>query len=133
MIPFDEMDARLEGIQKNRAWLVHTTGRSTDSIRAALAPNAKSKSRSELLQKALSDAIEREEATKYTQIRLPDQLALQPTSREFDAWCKAYKASDCSTLKDWAVSELNKAAKAWMALQTQPIKPLPSLAAEKQA
>lgn len=62
MIPFDEIAARLAGIGKNRAWLVETSGRSPGAIRSSLAPNASSQHRSELLQKALSDAIEREEA-----------------------------------------------------------------------
>jgi hypothetical protein len=62
MIPFEEIAARLAGIGQNRAWLVENSGRSPGAIRSALAPNASSQHRSELLQKALSDAIEREEA-----------------------------------------------------------------------
>lgn len=60
MIPFDEIDARLKDIGKNRAWLAEQSGRPPGSIRVALAPNSDPKNRSELLQKALSDAIERE-------------------------------------------------------------------------
>lgn len=61
MIPFEEIDSRLAGIGKNRAWLSQESGRKSDSIRVALAPNAPASKRSKLLQKALSDAIEREE------------------------------------------------------------------------
>lgn len=62
MIPFDEMDDRLRALGVDRAWLASKSGRSPHSIRAALAPNATPKNRSELLQRALSAAIEREEA-----------------------------------------------------------------------
>lgn len=61
MIPFDEIDSRLEKLGKDRAWLAQASGRKPDSIRVALAPSAPPSKRSELLQKALSDAIEREE------------------------------------------------------------------------
>lgn len=64
MIPFEEIDARLDKLGKNRAWLAETSGRPPGSVRAALAPNAVPKQRSKLLQKALSDAIEREESSR---------------------------------------------------------------------
>jgi hypothetical protein len=60
MIPFEEIDAALKALGKDRAWLAIESGRKPDSIRVALATNADPKNRSELLQKALSDAIERE-------------------------------------------------------------------------
>jgi SOS-response transcriptional repressor LexA len=61
MIPFEEIDRRLDAISKDRKWLAEVTQRSPDSIRAALAPKAHPKQRSSLLQKALSDAIISEE------------------------------------------------------------------------
>lgn len=61
MIPFEEIDRRLDAIGKDRKWLAEVTQRSPDSIRAALAPKAHPKQRSSLLQKALSDAIVSEE------------------------------------------------------------------------
>lgn len=64
MIPFEKIDKELERLGKTRAWLAEVTRRSPDSIRAALAPNAALKSRSSLLQKALTDALQREEADK---------------------------------------------------------------------
>jgi len=64
MIPFEEIDERLKAVGKNRAWLAEVTGRSPGSIRAALAPNAVPKQRTTLLQKALSDAIEKEESSR---------------------------------------------------------------------
>lgn len=60
MIPFEEIDAALKSLGKDRAWLAEESGRKPDSIRVALATNADPKNRSELLQKALSDAIDRE-------------------------------------------------------------------------
>jgi hypothetical protein len=62
MIPFEEIDAALKSLGKDRAWLAAESGRSPNSIRAALAPNGNEKQKSALIQKALSDAIEREEA-----------------------------------------------------------------------
>lgn len=62
MIPYDEIDNRLKAIGKNRAWLAERSGRSPGSLRAALAPNANPKNRTNLLQRALSETIEREEA-----------------------------------------------------------------------
>lgn len=64
MIPFNKIDDALRSLGKDRAWLAATSGRSTGAIRSSLAPNASPQHRSELLQKALSDAIEREEARK---------------------------------------------------------------------
>ena len=62
MIPFDQMSKRLQELGVDRAWLAEKSGRSPHSIRAALAPAATPKNRSEHLQRALSAAIEREEA-----------------------------------------------------------------------
>ena len=115
MIHFDEIDTRLESIGKDRKWLAEMTGRSEGSIRAALAPNSAPKNRTALLQKALSDAIEKEESAQRASIRLPDQLALAPTAEEFDAWDRASRAAKAETLKAWAIDELNKAATAWHA------------------
>lgn len=115
MIRFEEIDGRLETLGKNRQWLAEITGRSEGSIRAALAPNSVPKNRTALLQKALSDAIEKEESAQRASVRLPDQLALAPTPDEFDAWDRASRAAKAETLKKWAIDELNKAAAAWSA------------------
>ena len=61
MIPFEEIDKRLDALGKDRKWLAEASGRKPDSIRVALATNADQKNRTSLLQKALSDAIERED------------------------------------------------------------------------
>lgn len=60
MIDFDDMDQALKELGKTRAWLAEASERSPDSVRTALAPNAPPSKRSKLLQRALSDAIERE-------------------------------------------------------------------------
>lgn len=64
MIPFEEIDKRLDALGLDRKWLAESSGRKPDSIRVALAPNADPKNRTHLLQKALSDAIEREEEAR---------------------------------------------------------------------
>ncbi len=86
MIPFEEIDERLAAIGKNRAWLADVTGRSPNSIRAALAPNAKQKDRSKLLQRALTEAIEREEKSRRmaTLDGQPNRIAVNFTDEELD-------------------------------------------------
>lgn len=61
MIPFEEIDNRLKGIGKTRAWLAEASGKKPDTIRGALAPGAAEFKRSAGLQKALTIAIEGEE------------------------------------------------------------------------
>jgi hypothetical protein len=115
MIAFEEIDNRLKGIGKNRAWLAETTGRSPDSIRVALAPNAPAYKRTKLLARALSDAIEAEERRQQTPVSntVPDTITLAPDADQYRTWSAAQKASDSVTLKDWAISELNAAAEKW--------------------
>ncbi|MEY5012391.1 MAG: hypothetical protein RLZ22_254 [Verrucomicrobiota bacterium] len=111
MIPFDEIDQRLLELGKNRKWLVEVTGRSDHAIRAALAPNAAKKSRSTLLQKALTDAIEREkfrqsnEKSEFKKI-----LQLEPKEKEYRLWSRAWKKSKHDRLEEWMVAALNEAS-----------------------
>lgn len=95
MIPFDEIDERLQRINKDRAWLAAESGRKINSIRVALAPNADPKNRSQLLQRALSEAIEREEKRQagptpppgYSSIFLNDeQLELAERASRLGPW-----------------------------------------------
>lgn len=118
MISFEEIDSRLEGIGKDRAWLAENTPYSATYIRDLMAP--KSTRRTDRVQLIISETIEREELAQKATVRLPDQLALAPTADEFNAWCRAYKASPAETLKDWAIDELNKAAEAWAAAKVSP-------------
>lgn len=110
MIPFDKIDERLEKLGRKRKWLAEVTGRSDHAIRAALAPNAAPKSRSSLLQKALTDAIEREEAERQKSMPLVEDVTLYPTQEEFKVWSAAFKSSPYSTLKEWAIATLNGAS-----------------------
>lgn len=110
MIPFEEIDSRLDKLGKDRKWLVAVSGRSYDSIRAALAPNAQSKHRTKLLQTALSDAIEKEESAGYKTTPLPDRIYLEPSREQFLAWGRAYKASNFEDLDQWAIDALNRMA-----------------------
>lgn len=116
MIPFDEIDAALKILGKNRSWLAEVTGRSDHSIRSALAPNAAPKSRSALIQKALSDAIEREELRRKAQAEaiaepeLKKVIILEPSVDEYRLWSEAFKSSSHSTIEDWAKAVLNNAS-----------------------
>jgi SOS-response transcriptional repressor LexA len=113
MIPFEEIDVRLAALDKDRKWLAEATGRSPGAIRSALAPRASAQHRSELLQKALTDAIlaEEERQKKVPAVpALPERVSVQPTVQEFQAWCRAYKASSHDLLEDWMVAALNQAA-----------------------
>lgn len=114
MIPFEEIDSRLTALGKNRAWLAEITGRSAGSIRSALAPNAENKHRSAHLQKALSDAIEREEQQQATPATptLPDRITLEVHPTIMDRW-NAAAAAQNETTRQWAISELNRAAEIW--------------------
>lgn len=84
MIPFDEIDSRLDQLGLDRSWLAEKSGRSPSSIRSALAPNAHPKQRSELLQRALSDAIEREEAARRGRHAEPDENLIRVSFSDED-------------------------------------------------
>jgi SOS-response transcriptional repressor LexA len=123
MIPFDEIDDRLEKLGLDRAWLANATKRSPGAIRSALAPAASTKHRSDKLQQILSDAIEREEASRRVQLpppALPNRITVEPSVAEFDLWDRASRAAGAESLHGWALEELNKAADAWFS-QVAPI------------
>jgi SOS-response transcriptional repressor LexA len=111
VIPFEEIDKRLEAIGKDRAWLAEVSRRSAGSIRAALAPNALAKSRSKLLQIALSEAIEKEEAYQRKGEVLPDRITIEVDPADFEAFNEAALAESL-TVKRWMISKLNEAAAA---------------------
>lgn len=117
MIPFDEIDQRLEKLGRNRKWLVEATGRSDHAIRSALAPNATAKSRSALLQKALTDAIEREEMEQAKKPELVKSITLEPSIEEYRLWSDAFKKSPYATIEEWAVAALNGSSSALYVVQ----------------
>lgn len=103
MIQFEDIEKRLAVIGKDRAWLAKESKRSPGSIRSALAPNAHIKQRSSLLQKALTDAIEREEATQSgatsTQSRTPPGYSeIFLTNEEYDIADKASRLVNSPTM-----------------------------------
>ena len=125
MIPFDEIDTRLEKLGLDRSWLANATRRSPGAIRSALAPAASTKHRSDKLQQILSDAIEREEASRAAASvaippPLPNRITVEPSVAEFDLWDRASRAAGADSLHGWALEELNKAADAWFS-QVAPI------------
>jgi hypothetical protein len=107
MIQFEDIEKRLKGIGKDRKWLADNSGRSYDSIRTALAKRAAPKSRSALLQKALTDAIEREESEQAKKPELTKSISLEPSIEEYRLWSEAFKSSPYSTIEEWAVAALN--------------------------
>ncbi|MEO5712597.1 MAG: hypothetical protein ABIT37_03840 [Luteolibacter sp.] len=121
MIAFEDIDKRLKEIGKNRAWLAEVTGRSPDSIRVALAPNAPDYKRTKLLAKALSDAIEKEESAELKpagELPLPDRLTIEVEPERMTRYCEAADFAH-QNLKAWAIQELNKAADEWLALKNR--------------
>jgi hypothetical protein len=118
MIPFEDIEKRLKGIRKDRKWLAENSGRSYDSIRTALAKNAAPKSRSTLLQKALTDAIEREESEQAKKPELTKSISLEPSIEEYRLWSEAFKSSPYSTIEEWAVAALNGSSGALHILPT---------------
>ncbi len=118
MIPFDQIDKRLEALGKDRSWLSQESGRKPDSIRVALAPNAPPAKRSSLLQKALSDAIEREEEVQGqapVTVSPLDRITLEVDTARMDSYLEASKYAR-QTLKEWTIHELDRAAKEWAKL-----------------
>ena len=121
MIPFNEMAQRLKDLGKDRAWLSQVSGRKPDSIRVALAKNAPASKRSPLIQKALSDPIERAEAEKREAEKtppsapsLPDRITLFVEPEKHALWDAAAKAdATAPNTAAWAVAKLNAAAAAW--------------------
>jgi len=71
VIPFNEINRRLDALGKDRKWLAEASKRSPASIAAALAPSAPDSKRSKHVQKALSDAIEAEEERQRPKRDLP--------------------------------------------------------------
>jgi len=109
MIPFEEIDARLSKLGKNRTWLAEKSGRSADSIRGALAPNAPPAKRSELLQKALSDAIEGEE--HFTPQNIPGYSEIFLSDAQLDLVDKASRVAGSASLKDFCRDAIQAHAK----------------------
>jgi hypothetical protein len=115
MIPFDEIETRLKLLRKNRQWLAEASGRPADSVRVALAPNAPKAKRSRLLQRALSDAIEREtiaQAEPPKPEELPDRITIICPPNKMNIYHQVVKAQETNLL-DWTMEELDRAASEW--------------------
>jgi hypothetical protein len=111
MINFEDIDTELGKVGQDRKWLAEASGRSYDSIRTALAPNAAKKSRSALLQKALTDAIEREKLRRSNEkSEFKKILQLEPKEEEYRLWSRAWKKSKHDRLEEWMVATLNEAS-----------------------
>ncbi len=67
MIPFEDVDSKLEELDKDRAWLAKVIRRSPETLDSALAPKAAEHKRSRSLQGLITDAIEREEARQKSE------------------------------------------------------------------
>lgn len=112
MIEFDDIDARLEKLGKSRAWLADSSGRKLRSIGDALAPSAVGTSkRSSHLQRALSDAIEAEEARQHAAPPAPDRITIECTPVERREWQAASVPKHQGNLDRWIVDSLNDAAR----------------------
>ena len=118
MIPFEEIPARLKLLGKNRAWLAEAAERKLSSVSESLNPNAGPTKRSPKLQRALTDAIEREEANQVrlaaiasmpTPQSIPDRISIECKPEERELWAEAANAQDLP-LDAWMVDSLNTAA-----------------------
>lgn len=121
MIPFDQIAARLQALGKNRQWLAAVSGRTILSLDSALAPAAAKSKRSKLLQRALTDAIEREEtrqANAETSFR-NQNLVVEASPEEFRAWNAAAMAAGM-LIEEWALEGLNRMA---LRAKSQPEQP----------
>lgn len=121
MIPFDEIDMRLKSLGKDRVWLAKASGRKPDSIRVALAPNAVPAKRSELLQKALSDAIEREEASRGpAQAQVSGIYEIRQTKEQAERADLASRAVNAPSLADFCLKAIMLRANEILNHQTDP-------------
>ena len=114
MIPFEQIDSRLQAIGKNRAWLAESTPYSGDYLRTVLAP--KSTRRTARVQEVISDAIEGEERrqreAKESPVNIPDRISIRARPEERDSWEECSLAAQL-TLNGWIVAQLNDAARKW--------------------
>ena len=121
MIPFEEIDTRLEKIGKDRAWLTSKTPYSADYLRTVLAPN--STRRTERVQKIISDAIEREESeiqSEAVEALKQHAITVYPSREQFNRWTRAFKHSRSETMEDWAERGLDEMAAEWEQSQKTP-------------
>lgn len=126
MIPFDEIDRRLEALGKDRAWLAQASGRSASSIRSALAPGAHPKQRSELLQRALSDAIEREEERQSQKSGLSSPVIaglyeVRQTPEQAELTDLASRAVNATSLADFCLQAILHRANEIIRHRTDPV------------
>lgn len=111
MIPFDEIDARLKSLGKDRPWLVKTSGRKEGSVRASLAPNAAKKQRSPLIQKALTDAIEREEAKQGIGVpQISGVFEIRQTPEQSDRADRASRVVSADSFADFCLQAIQHRA-----------------------
>ena len=127
MIPYDEIDSRLRSLGKNRAWLAEVTKRSPDSVRTALAPKAPAAKRSTLLQMALSEAIEREEASSINSVPVPlgHRLFVEPSDAQFHLWMTAAYSKPGRSFDQWAKAGLDELANEELAKRAAYLLPAP--------
>ena len=109
MIPFDEIDARLKAIGKDRPWLAEVTPYSADYIRDVLAP--KSTRKNVRVQTVLSNAIEAEELKKSEKQELPDRIVVEVSPETFESYNRAALAKGM-TIKEWMIEMISQAAQA---------------------
>jgi SOS-response transcriptional repressor LexA len=115
MIPFEEIDKRLSGLDKSRVWLAEVTPYSADYLRTVLAPN--STRRTPRVQQIITDAIEKEEARQREAfsappkpaVVLPDRVTIECQPDERRKWDAAARTQK-QAMDDWIVSSLNHCA-----------------------
>lgn len=111
MIAFNEIDNRLAALGETRAWLAETTGRSPDSIRTALAPNAPASKRSSLLQTALSDAIEREEQARGSALpQISGIYEIRQTAEQSDRADRASRMVSADSFAEFCLAAIQHRA-----------------------
>lgn len=113
------IDEKLAALGKDRKWLAEQTGYSYFSVRDCLAPDGKKLSKR--MCTAFLAAIEREEqsaAEPPAPPLLPDRITLEVHPTTMERWNSA-AASQGETTRQWAISELNRAAEAWHATHTR--------------
>ena len=124
-----QIEDALRAIGKDRKWLADQSGYSYFSVRDCLAPEGKKLSKRMHANFMAAIQAQQSASEEPPQPNLPDRITLEVAPEKYELWDQA--ATDARlTTKQWAIHELNRAAREWQ--EEQRLRSL-SLVAEEPA
>lgn len=110
---FDEIPMRMMKLGVDRAWLADQCDYSLGSLARILAPNGDPKAKNDKALRRIWEALDREEERQKKPTVSEDKCAIvvRPTVDELTDWNTA-SLSQHLTIEQWAIQQLNRAAKA---------------------